>query len=148
MFIDSLTLRLAKLNLLRYFRHKVLKLKKYTFSFLFIGLFTTVILVQSCTSDSISDIEPLDMDCELENVTYSGQIRAIINLSCATPGCHTAGDGNGNYEDFTGIERVIDNGRFEDRVFVQRDMPPDGVRLTDCVLEQLQVWIDNGALNN
>lgn len=123
---------------------------KYSISILVLTLFVFTFFIQSCTSDSISDIEPGDFnDCVLINVTYSGQIRTIINQNCAVSGCHvTGGRGNGVYETFEGVRAKVDNGSFEDRVFVRGDMPPDGRQLSDCALDQLRIWLDEGALNN
>lgn len=72
----------------------------------------------------------------------------IINASCATTGCHVSG-GNapGDFTVFNELKSKVDNGSFEDRVLIQKNMPPNA-QLSDCDLEILQAWLDSGALNN
>lgn len=86
--------------------------------------------------------------CDVSSVTYATDIVPIINTSCATSGCHVAGgSGPGDFTTYTGLKAKVNNGSFENRVLVQKNMPPSGP-LSDCTEAKLQKWIDDGALNN
>jgi hypothetical protein len=44
------------------------------------------------------------------------------------------------------LKLIVDNGKFNDRVIVQKNMPPSG--LTNTELEKIKFWLAAGALNN
>jgi len=88
------------------------------------------------------------VSCDLSSVTYSLDVSPIINASCATSGCHVAGGtAPGNFANFNEFKAKVDNGTFENRVLIQQNMPPNS-QLSDCEMQTLQAWLDNGALNN
>lgn len=111
--------------------------------FLIIILFT----LQSCYNDNEEDLYGPVL-CDTADITYSEDVAPIINSSCATSGCHVAGGtGPGNFTVFSELLAKVNNGSFENRVLVQKTMPP-GTALINCELDILQTWIDNGAPNN
>ncbi len=115
---------------------------------IFITFIVTTIFLYSCVSESGLNIDPEGVVCETENVTFSNDISPIIATSCAISGCHsTGGSAPGNFETFDGLERKINDGSFENRVLVRMDMPPNR-SLSQCDLDQIQSWLDAGALNN
>lgn len=106
-----------------------------------------IIVLQSCYYDKEEELYGPVL-CDIIDVSYATDVEPIINSSCATSGCHVAGgSGPGNFTNFNELEAKVANGSFENRVINQRTMPP-GTQLQDCELQILQVWIDNGALNN
>jgi len=105
------------------------------------------VLFASCYNDNELDIYG-EVTCDTTDVTFSNSIQPIINSSCATTGCHVSGgNGSGDFTNFSGIQAKINNGSFENRVLVQKDMPP-GTPLSDCDLQLIQAWLDAGAQNN
>jgi len=113
-----------------------------------------VILCSSCLYFTACDEEepnPMGV-CDTINATYNGDVKAIINGSCAVVGCH---DGDGNYvpagsENFTtfdGLMENLDNGNFNTEVLINNTMPP-GVALEDSDIEILQCWKDAGFPEN
>ncbi len=83
-----------------------------------------------------------------EEVSYSAHVEPIINMSCATTACHTQGGfANGNFDNYDGVKAKVDNGSFNQRVLVNKDMPPEG-SLSDEELALLKAWLDDGAPNN
>jgi len=106
-----------------------------------------VLILQSCYNDNEEDIYG-EVTCDISVVTYAEKIQPIINSSCATTGCHVSGgSGPGNFTNFNGLQNKINNGSFENRVLVQKDMPPNS-SLSDCELQTIQAWLDAGAQNN
>lgn len=107
----------------------------------------TVLILQSCYFDNEEDLYG-PVTCDLSNITYSSDVSIIINSSCATTGCHVpGGTGTGDFTNYTGLKAKVDNGTFETRVLNEKTMPPS-TPLSQCELEILQNWLDNGALNN
>lgn len=125
------------------------------------GLFTLslLLLIGSCTFDKEEVPEPTPtptptptppptMDlCDSLNVTFSGTVVPLLNANCTTPGCHSAGSGNGDYTTYAGIKAKVDNGTFKTRVIDDKNMPPSGP-LSPSDLDKLKCWLEDGAPNN
>ncbi len=111
-------------------------------------IFILVILaLYSCYNDNEEELYG-PVSCDVSNVTYTNDVIAIINNSCATTGCHlSGGTGPGNFTEYDQLKLVVDNGKFENRVLIQKTMPPS-TPLSDCDLQILQTWLDEGALQN
>lgn len=107
-----------------------------------------VVLFSGCYYDVESELYGT-VTCEVPDiVSFSTDVQPIILTNCAISGCHVAGGvGPGEYQDYTGLKVAVDAGTFEQRVIVQRDMPPTGA-LPDCDLLLLEKWIAQGAPNN
>lgn len=86
-----------------------------------------------------------------DSVTYSNQIKPIINATCAYAGCHD-GDPNssapGNYNNLADITVVALNGKLNNRVVILKDMPPSNATgpktLTDDQLQLVKCWVSQG----
>lgn len=86
--------------------------------------------------------------CDTLNVSYSQDIKPIIDGQCATSGCHVAGGtGNGIFDNYNAVKAKVDNGSMMQRVVVTRDMPPS-TTLTECNVQKFKAWINAGAPNN
>jgi len=118
---------------------------------IFIFVLTTI---SSCYDDSEEKLYPvLSTSCDLENVTFSATVKPILQASCYN--CHSnsnsASKGSGikleNYADVKvrAGDHLMGSVKHEPGHI---PMPLDGGKLTDCEINQLQKWIDNGMLNN
>jgi len=91
-------------------------------------------------------------DCIVDaaNISWDNSINSLIQQKCSIAGCHVteAEGGNGfDFRTYAGVKEKVNNGTFSDRVFIVRDMPPDGSpALSACELAQLKAWVDNGAI--
>lgn len=86
--------------------------------------------------------------CDTASYTYSGKIKSIVNLNCATStACHGAGSKYGPLTTYAQLRAFVDNDLIQRRVIVYKTMPPSSP-LVDCDRLQLKKWIDDGALNN
>lgn len=110
--------------------------------------FATVVLAASgCFYDIEAELYPAGCIVP-ETVVYAIDIEPIIAQKCAIGICHvTSGVAPGSFETYEGLLNKVDNGTFEERIFVRQDMPPSG-SLSSCEVQILQKWIDQGALNN
>lgn len=105
----------------------------------------------SCKEDKASPIPDNSGDCFPMSYTYN--IRPIIETSCKTQegpgtGCHDAW-----IDDYSKIEKTINDQRWTNAIFVEMDMPqiPNefGIdSLTEAELEMMQCWIDQGFPEN
>ncbi len=115
----------------------------------------------SCTADKLP--EPMaGIECNDHNATYDGDVKAIIDATCALVGCHVTGGGApGVFEDFAGLADYTNNdpNGFRDRVIVLVDdpdsgMPPDwdtNPGPKDLTAEQFEIfkcWVDSGFPEN
>lgn len=111
------------------------------------GLIIGISLLTACYKDK-EDLLYGSVQCETTSVSFSVDIMPILSTSCATVGCHVqGGSGNGLFENYNQVKAKIDNGSFQQRVTVQRDMPPS-TPLTDCQIKHIEQWILDGSLNN
>jgi len=108
------------------------------------SFFIFIICLYSCTKDKIEIVEN---NCP-DEVSYSLQVKQIIDETCAYSGCH---DGRGNAPgDFTTYNRMqsyLNEDQFGVRTIDLRDMPPNYASgpksLTQEQLDMLLCWIEN-----
>lgn len=89
--------------------------------------------------------------CDPNNFAFGADIFPIIQSNCK--GCHSGSQPAAGIrlEDYTTVKLVADNGRLFGSVahlsgYVP--MPQNGLKLSDCNINQIKNWIDNGAPNN
>jgi hypothetical protein len=78
-------------------------------------------------------------------VTYESHIKNIMNTSCALSGCHISGGGQIDLSNFSNTLLIADNGKLEDRVILQRNMPPSGPLSSDDQ-NLIKRWLETGKL--
>ena len=104
-------------------------------------------MLASCYKDK-EDLLYGDDNCEATTVSFSADIMPIIQSECGTSGCHVqGGNGNGIFDNYSTVKAKVDNGSLENRVIVERSMPKGG-RLTNCQIDYIKKWLQDGALNN
>ena len=120
-----------------------------------IFLFLTIFLTVQCSSDSISPPE----GCDAMEPTYNTMVKPIIDQTCAYSGCHdgSGGIGPGDYSSYSGLQQIINDGSFTDRVInlkdnASRGMPPNSSvypesqqdDLSEAQFEIISCWIQDG----
>ena len=129
---------------------------------LFLG---SIVLVSSCKHDPIlpenyySDTPIFTGDCNPDTIYYNRDIAPILNSNCATSKCHdaaTAEDGV-DLSSYSQVIKTADvvpyNAPESDLIEVLRKTgedqmpPPPSNHLPDEVIELLEKWINQGALN-
>ena len=78
---------------------------------------------------------------------YDGKIETIITAKCATlNGCHGPSPLGVPYTTYDGVKYDVDQGSFNTRVFVDKDMPKaPGSPLTAAELDRISCWLSKGA---
>ena len=114
-------------------------------------LFTSILsgmsfLFQGCYYDVEEELYGIAV-CDTGAVTYSGTVAPMLsNNNCLS--CHAAPAlSGGGYvlDNYTSIKQLVDAGKF---VSGADRMPPAAPILSNCNIQQLQAWVDAGALNN
>ncbi len=109
--------------------------------FLFGGLLATA----GCYYDKEEVLYP--GSCDVGDATAAGYwtatIEPLILSRCAN--CHfPGGTGPGDFTQYANVKAIVDNGSFQQQVFISRSMPQGG-SLSACDLQKLQAWVDAGA---
>lgn len=125
------------------------------FILIFFFIFSMGFFMSSCTSDKRPLIE---IECDDIPPVWNGEVKEIIELTCAYVGCHVGGNGvPGNYTSYGGISTALTRGTFEERTFELKDnpvfgMPPDDADgPKDLTAEQLNIlscWMEAGFPEN
>ncbi len=92
--------------------------------------------------------------CDTVNVTYNATIYPILATYCLSCHGNTSAASNGNgikLENYSDLKISVDNGKFRSAVFhvgTASQMPKNAGILNDCNLNQIDIWLKAGALNN
>ena len=113
--------------------------------------FSAAFLLSGCYKDNEEDLYPGGTDCNTENVSFSQTIQPIINNSCV--GCHSgAGASAGiSLANHSEIVAAIDGGSFLGAIKHEQGfsaMPQGAPKLSDCNIQQIEAWVQQGKPNN
>ncbi|MFC2087747.1 hypothetical protein ACFLSA_06270 [Bacteroidota bacterium] len=106
-----------------------------------IGFSLLILVYSSCSYD---DEETYYQECDTSNVSFSEDIRAIIDANCIF--CHSDNYANGgySYQSYEGVKEALDKGRFLGAIRHEngfRAMPDGQPRMDDCTILKIEVWI-------
>jgi len=90
-------------------------------------------------------------DCDTTNVTFSGTIWPLIQTNCL--GCHSGNPPSGDIflTDYASIVVVANSGQLYGAVSHSpgyEPMPKNAAQLSDCKVNQIRIWIENGKPND
>ncbi len=90
--------------------------------------------------------------CDTNNVTYNGTIRPLLTSKCAGSSCHDASSPANNMDltNYAGAYSIANDGSLAGSIQHQTDytaMPPNQW-LSQCEIDQILIWIQDGAPNN
>lgn len=89
--------------------------------------------------------------CDSSVYTYSAAVKPIMQNNCVA--CHSASLQNGGVDlsDYTGVKSAATSGALLGTITHAAGfsaMPQGGNKLSDCNIQQIQKWIDDGMKNN
>ncbi|MCG8327627.1 MAG: hypothetical protein MI974_08075 [Chitinophagales bacterium] len=120
---------------------------------LLIFTFLSAAILSGCYYDNEEDLYQYvqQEDCTFTSATYSAEILPILTTHCIR--CHRNGreDGNVNLEGYANAKVYADNGSLYGSANHEPGysvMPTSGVKIPFCQLEQIRLWIADGAPNN
>ena len=108
--------------------------------------FISATLLASCYYDNAEELYGANT-CDVSNVDYMTVIKPIITSNCATSGCHVPGTGRKDLTTDQGIADIVNDGRLNSMVIVQRTMPPSQP-ISTCNIASLRQWLNTGASFN
>jgi len=110
-----------------------------------------IALIQTWIQQGAQNNECVIVDCNLTNVTFTNTIQPIIANNCA--GCHGASSPSGGLSltTYSQINSIAQNGVLENVLYGINGavpMPYNTNSLNDCFLDQINIWLSEGAPNN
>ncbi len=122
---------------------------------LIIGFVILALAFVGCTYSKKEVDYPLVNTCDTSNVKFSADFLPLLSSKCNTSGCHNTTDQAGGwvFDTYNGVKDIIDNGNGRLLKSIEHDasvsaMPKGGAKLSDCEINKIKAWINNGALNN
>jgi len=112
-----------------------------------VAILGSTLLFAACGDDE-EMMDPMDT-CETADLTYTNFAASLINGSCAVVGCH--GEGTTStfpMNDYTTTNAAVGFGRILGAVNHSpgfSPMPKGGAKLSDCNIDKLTAWINDGA---
>lgn len=114
----------------------------------------TIVLLSSCYYDNYEELYPAPLgadNCDTSGtISYANSISKIFTNNCN--GCHAASVANGSIilDNYNSVITAINSGKLIPAIDQTGafPMPPGGVRLSDCKISQIKIWISQGNLNN
>lgn len=120
---------------------------------LFLSLLVLFIgILSSCETTSEEQLlADANFVCDTTNVTFSNAIRPLVDTHCLS--CHNnrSQSGGVNLEGYANVKVYIDNGEFLGTIRHDAGfdpMPQGSSKLPDCDISKIEIWINNGALDN
>ncbi len=126
-------------------------------TFLFITSFFCILVLNACYYDNFEKLNPyiLTNDCDTAGtISFSQTIRPILQNNCTNGGCHTANQPDGGYtlDHYAGVTAVASSGQLYDAITWSGGASPmpknSSSKISDCNIESIRKWIQQGALNN
>lgn len=89
--------------------------------------------------------------CNTINVSYSGFVAPLLTTFCV--GCHSGGAPSGgiSLNTYAAVKAIAQSGRLYGAISWKagfQKMPQGGSKLSQCKIDKIKGWIDEGALNN
>jgi len=124
---------------------------KYTYTLLFaLAIFS--ISFQGCTYDIEEDLNP-NTECDTLSVSFSSDILPILDSNCSS--CHGESypEADLNLIEYESVASSVLNGETLERIMLPIDdgsvMPPSpNSLLTECEIDKIVAWTNQGALEN
>lgn len=93
----------------------------------------------------------VESGCDTTNVKYSTHIKPLIENNCQ--GCHSGASPGGGIDlaTYAGVKAIADDGKLFGTISYlsgYSQMPKNGNKLTDCQINMVKIWINQGSPQN
>jgi hypothetical protein len=110
-----------------------------------------LLIVSKWIGQGANDNSCLESGCDTVNIAYSTHIKPLIQNNCI--GCHSGSNPGGGIglSVYNDVKTIADNGKFMgsiDHLSGYSPKPKNGNKLTDCQINMVKIWINNGAPDN
>ena len=112
----------------------------------------TGLLFVSCFYDNEATLYPESANCDATAVaTFSAEVLPLLNGRCN--GCHagTSPSGGIKLNTYAEVMKYVNDGSLMGSIEHASGfspMPKNGSKMSACQIQEIQSWIDAGALNN
>lgn len=109
------------------------------------------LLFPGCYYDKEENLYPATGNCDTTNITFAGTIQPLIQSNCYACHSQAAGQGGIILEGHANVVIRVNDGKLMGAISHASGfspMPKNGQKLADCDIKRVQVWINEGALNN
>lgn len=111
---------------------------------------TGMLMFNACSNKSEDDMTPPN-NCVTTNMSYTSNVLPIIKANCYS--CHGNGTVTGgiNLDGYDNLKVQVDNGNLKGAITHASGytpMPYNQPKLSDCDINKILSWIDDGAANN
>ena len=89
---------------------------------------------------------PTPNPCNSDDLHYRTDIKPIIRKNCSTAGCHNNSNTLGNFDIYDELNERCNNGNFEKRVLIKKNMPKS--KMDTCDFIKLRTWYLGGHKSN
>lgn len=91
------------------------------------------------------------LGCDTVNVKYTTHVKPLIVNYCQ--GCHSGSNPGAGIDlsSYSGVKAIADNGKFIGSISFLNgysSMPKNGNKLSECQINMVKIWINQGAPNN
>lgn len=105
---------------------------------------TVILIVMACKKDQTVKPECFD------SVSYANDVKPLMELNCSTAGCHDASAAGGyNLSTYSSVSANADrilNVLNHNAGYTP--MPMGGNKLADSLIQKVECWVKQGALDN
>jgi len=110
-----------------------------------------ILMIQSCKYDKAWELMPGSEPCDTISVTFSGQVQSILLHNCMD--CHSTENETAGVvlDTYAGTKLVADDGRLVAVINHESGispMPKDAPQLDPCTIRIIEIWVEDGALDN
>lgn len=114
-----------------------------------------VVIALSCskTSEDVLNNPGSGGNCDTTNVKYAANVVPILTANCYS--CHGSGSNTGSggivLEGYANLKVKADNGQLTGVITHASGfpaMPQNAPKLSDCDINKIRSWINNGTQNN
>lgn len=117
--------------------------------FLIFSLIT--LLSQSCYYDKAYVLSPGVEPCDTTSFTYAGEVKPILLQYCMD--CHSTENQSAGVilDTYAGTKIIANNGKLLGVINHQSGFPPmpkDSPQLDPCTIRIIELWVEDGALDN
>lgn len=107
-------------------------------------------LLSGCYYDNVQDVYPDAPNCGVQPVSYSSEIRPILDGNCTVCHNNTALQGGISLETYNQVKIQADNGKLVGSTAQLSGFSPmpKGGKLSQCNIDKIKKWVADGAPNN
>ena len=129
---------------------QIINMKDLTKHLLFGGVLIYILSFSSCYYDNLERLNPTSACDSTGTITYSGNIKSIIDNNCTS--CHSGASPSGNIslDTYTSVKNAGITGKLYNSITWASGTSPmpkgSNAKIDDCSIIKIKKWIDTSYL--